>query len=134
MTAPGGLSVRSAVRSDASSGTFLMVDNGPSNQVAARRTLQRMRNNAIAERQPHYDLLRAAYPSPPEFEERAAVLTVLLDTLASAEVVTLFRLLYNESGTAVQRQVELIIDGASVGQDVLLTVAARLREVGWPRD
>jgi len=57
---------------------------------------------------------------------------VLLDTLSPAEVVALFRLLYDESGPAVQRQVDLIADGATVDPSVDLAVRARLRSVGWP--
>lgn len=136
MTDPIGVSEQSAVRSDAASGAFLAVAIGAPEdaEASARRTLQRMRSDAIAEHQPHYGLLQAAYPSPPEFEERAAVLTVLIETLSPADVVTLFRLLYNESGTAVPRQVELITDGATVDQGVLLTVRDRLKGVGWPAD
>lgn len=134
MTAVGGVSVHSAVTSDASSGTIPEVEIGAPDEAAARRTLQRMRSDAIVEHQPPYDMLRAAYPSPPEFEERAAVLTVLLATLSLADVVTLFALLYNESGTAVQHQVELIIDDAAVDPGVLLIATARLTEVGWPAD
>jgi len=101
-------------------------------ETSARRTLERVRRRAIEAHQPHHDLLRAAFPSPPEFDERAAVLAVLLDTLSPAEVVALFRLLYDESGPAVQRQVDLIADGATVDPSVDLAVRARLRSVGWP--
>lgn len=130
-------SVQQGRSSDSASGRILAVEAGVVDEVSeasARRTLERVRSDAIVEHQPHHDLLRAAYPSPPEFEERAAVLTVLLETLSSADVVALFRLLYNESGTAVQRQIELITDGATVDHDMSLTVTARLRAVGWPAD
>ena len=118
--------------SDPAGGTFVTIGTRAPDEAAARRTLERMRTDAIAERQPHYDVLRAAYPSPPEYEERAAVMAVLLGSLSPADVVALFRLLYDEPGTAVHHQVELITDGATVDEDMIRAVTARLRAAGWP--
>lgn len=132
MTVAGPTSAQVASSGEPVSGVVARVAIGAPDEASARRTLERIRIDAIAELEPHYTLLRAAYPSPPEFEERAAVLTLLLESVSQRDVVTLFRLLYDEPAAGVHRQVELVADGASVDEAAILTVRARLRGVGWP--